>query len=186
MPLRSGAAKRYAEALAGLARQDGSWDVWRRDLAALVESAGDQRLVLTLESRRLAADRRRELVEGALGGRVSPGARNLVLVLARRQRLGLLPDVLSWFDQLADRAQGVRRVTVTTAQPLTDEQRARLRQRLAGGVLPARVAPGDAPQVQLAEEVDPALIGGLVVRQGDIIQDYSVRARLEALRDRLN
>ena len=42
MPLRSGAAKRYAEALAGLARQDDSWDAWRRDLAALVQAAGDE------------------------------------------------------------------------------------------------------------------------------------------------
>jgi F-type H+-transporting ATPase subunit delta len=83
----------------------------------------------------------------------------------------------------------VRRVTVTTAQPLTDEQRARLRQRLAGagGGAPAGGPAGGAPAaVQLSEEVDPGLLGGLVVRQGDIIQDYSVRARLEALRDRLN
>jgi F-type H+-transporting ATPase subunit delta len=186
MPLRSGAAKRYAEALAGLARQDDSWDAWRRDLAALVQAAGDRGLVLSLESQRIALARKRELIESVFGAGVSPGARNLALVLARRQRLGLLPDVLSWFDQLADRAQGVRRVTVTTAQPLTDEQRARLRQRLAGGVLPARAPAGGAPEVLLSEEVDPALLGGLVVRQGDIIQDYSVRARLEALRDRLN
>ena len=40
--------------------------------------------------------------------------------------------------------------------------------------------------MQLTEEVDPAIIGGLVVRQGDIIQDYSIKARLEALRERLN
>jgi F0F1-type ATP synthase delta subunit len=40
--------------------------------------------------------------------------------------------------------------------------------------------------VQLAEEVEPAILGGLVIRQGDVIQDYSVRARLEALRERLN
>ena len=185
MPLRSGAAKRFAEAVAGLARQDGSWDTWRRDLSTLAAAAADRRLVLSLESQRVAVARKRELIEGAFGGPVSPGARNLVLVLARRQRLGLLPDLLSWFDQLADRAQGVRRFTVTTAAPLTDEQRARLRQRLAGGGVAA--APGGrGPEVELSEEVDPSLLGGLLVRQGDIIQDYSVRARLEALRDRLN
>ena len=183
MPLRSGAAKRFAEAVAGLARQDGSWDRWRRDLSTLAAAAADRRLVLSLESQRVAVARKRELIEGAFGGQVSSGARNLVLVLARRQRLGLLPDLLSWFDQLADRAQGVRRFTVTTAAPLTDEQRARLRQRLAGA---GAAAAGSGPEVQLSEELDPSLLGGLVVRQGDIIQDYSVRARLEALRDRLN
>jgi F-type H+-transporting ATPase subunit delta len=192
MPQRSSAAKRYAEAVAGLARQDGSWDGWRRDLDVLAGTLADRRLALALESERVAADRKRELVDATVGARVSPGARNLALVLARRRRLELLPDIVTWFGELADRAQGVRRVTVITAAPLTDDQRSRLRQRLARGPgAPGAGGPGGEPlpgarEVQLAEEVEPAILGGLVIRQGDIIQDYSVKARLEALRDRLN
>jgi F-type H+-transporting ATPase subunit delta len=195
MPQRSSHAKRYAEAVAGLARQDGSWDAWRRDLDVLAGAVADQRLLMALESERIAPDRKRELVDATVGGRVSPGARNLVLVLARRRRLELLPDVVTWFAEMADRAQGVRRVTVVTAAPLTDDQRTRLRQRLAGvpgapGASGAPRASGAPPpgarEVELAEEVEPAILGGLVIRQGDVIQDYSVRARLEALRERLN
>ena len=93
----------------------------------------------------------------------------------------------SWFDELADRARGVRRVTVTTAAALTESQRERLLQRLAGAVRarPRRRVWREGT-VELTEEVDPAIVGGLVVRQGDIIQDYSIKARLEALRERLN
>jgi F-type H+-transporting ATPase subunit delta len=193
MPQRSSHAKRFAEAIAGLARQEGSWDAWRRDLDVLAGTLADRRLATALESERVAPDRKRELADATLGGQVSPGARNLVLVLARRRRLELLPDIVTWFAELADRAQGVRRVTVVTAAPLTDDQRARLRQRLAGapGAPGVPGAPGGAPppgarEVQLAEEVEPAILGGLVIRQGDVIQDYSVKARLEALRERLN
>jgi F-type H+-transporting ATPase subunit delta len=185
MPLRSSAAKRYAEAAAGLARQDGSWDTWRQDLQALSQALQDGRLLQALQNERVPVERKRQVLHTLFEGRVSPGARNLLLLLARRRRLELLGDVVSWFDELADRARGVRRITVTTAAALTESQRERLLQRLAGAT-GAPGAPGAAGTVELSEEVDPAIIGGLVVRQEDIIQDYSVKARLEALRERLN
>lgn len=176
MPLRSTAAKRYAEAVAGLARQDGSWERWRHDLATLAQLAADRRLLLTLESDRVSAERKGELIDTLLGDRVTPAARNLLRVMARRRRLELLPDLRSWFDELADRAQGVQRVTVTTASPLTEEQRNALSRRLGAG----------HGEIMLTEQVDPAIIGGLVIREADIIQDHSIKARLEALRHRMN
>jgi F-type H+-transporting ATPase subunit delta len=204
MPVRSSAAKRYAEAAAGLARQDGSWDTWRQDLHTLSQALQDGRLLQALQNERVPAERKRQVVDSLFQGRVSPGARNLLLLLIRRRRLELLGDVGSWFDELADRARGVRRVTVTTAAALTESQRERLLQRLAGASGPPARDGGPPPAggreagsgessrlagrgaVELTEEVDPAIVGGLVVRQGDIIQDYSIKARLEALRERLN
>ncbi|HEX2034453.1 MAG TPA: ATP synthase F1 subunit delta [Chloroflexota bacterium] len=176
MPPRSTVGKRYAEAIGGIARQDGSWDRWRRELAALLKAIEDRALFLTLESQRVGEGRKRELLDAALGEAVGREVRNLVLVLSKRGRLALLPDILSWFEELADRAQGVRHATVTTAVPLSEEQRAVLRRRLGG----------EDGQVVLTEAVDSAILGGLVVRRGDIIQDFSVRARLEALRERVN
>ena len=176
MPLRSTSAKRYAEAVAGLARQDGSWERWRHDLSSLVELTANRPLTLSLQSDRVPAERKRELLTSLLGDRVTPAARSLLSVMARRRRLELLPDLRSWFDELADQAEGVQRVTVTTPQPLTDEQREALRRRVSAG----------RGQVLLTEQVDPAIIGGLILQQGDIIQDYSIRARLESLRHRMN
>lgn len=193
MPLRSSAGKRYAEAVAGLARQDGSWERWRQELRALDQAVADPRVRATLQSESHTAEVKRQLLGSLVGGGVSAGALNLVLVMARRRRLELLPDVVPWFDELADRAQNVRRITVTTAVALTDQQRERLRRRLA--MRPAEAhsgaSPGttDAPavgDVQLSVEVEPSLLGGLIVRQGDVIRDFSVKARLESLRERLN
>jgi F-type H+-transporting ATPase subunit delta len=176
MPRRATAAKRYAEAIAGLARDAGSWERWRQDLHAVGEAAQAPALRDALASPNLPSEVKQGLLARALGERAAPETRNLLSVMARRNRLDLLPDVVAWFDELADLALGIERVTVTTAAPLTDGQRRRLRERLA--------KPGGA--VVLAEQVDPDILGGLVVRQGDVIRDYSVRARLESLRERLN
>jgi len=101
---------------------------------------------------------------------------NLVLLLLRRGRIDLLPRVAREFARLDDLRNGVVNATATSAAPLDpDEVRAltaRL-QRLTGG------------RVELTTNVDPSLLGGVVVRLGDRLIDGSVRGRLERLRSRL-
>jgi F-type H+-transporting ATPase subunit delta len=177
MPGRTPAAKRYAEAVAAIARQENSWEQWRRDLDAVRDVTQNPQLRVMLESPRMAAGQRGAMLDQAFGGRVSANTLNLLKVMGRRGRLGLLSDMLVWFDEIADRELGVRRYVVTTAIPLAPEQRAQLRQRLGGG---------DERTLIIAERVDPSLIGGLVLQQDDIIRDYSIKTRLETLRERLN
>lgn len=175
MPGRTTAGKRYAEAIAAIARQDNSWERWREDLTIVGDALQDAELRLTLESPRVTAERKGKLLDDVLRDRVADPTRNLLKVMGRRGRLALLGDVRVWFDELADRALGVRRYRVTSATPLTEEQRTQLRQRLGSG-----------GSVVLTEHVDPSLLGGLVIRHDDVIRDFSVRTRLETLRNRLN
>ena len=176
MPGRTTAAKRYAEAVAAIARQQGTWEQWRKDFDDLREVLADPKLKALLESPRIEAGQRRDALERAVGGRVAADTLNLLKVMGKRNRMGLFEDLLIWFDEMADREQGVRRFTVTSAAPLTEQQRERLRSQLAGskGI------------VILTEQVDPTLIGGLVLRHEDMIRDYSIKTRLESLRERLN
>jgi F-type H+-transporting ATPase subunit delta len=178
MPRRTTTAKRYAEAIAGLARDagDAAWQRWREDLDQVVQAFEDPVLRLSLESPRVSSERKEALLRDRLGERVSPQAYNLVGLMARRGRVELLPDVRQWFDEFADRALGIKHFVVTSAAPLTDEQRERLKRQLADG----------RGEAVLAERVDPQILGGLIVRQEDVIRDYSVRARLESLRERMN
>ena len=180
MPGRASAAKRYAEAIAGIARQENSWERWHQDLSAVAGLLrGNDALRLSLESPRVRPERKIELLDAAIatgGAQIAAQTANMLRVMARRGRLGLLADVQGWFDELSDRALGVRRYTVTSALPLTPDQRERLQQQLAAS----------GGQAVLTEQVDPSLLGGLILREGDIIRDYSVRTRLAALRERLN
>ncbi|TLY89233.1 MAG: ATP synthase F1 subunit delta, partial [Gammaproteobacteria bacterium] len=95
-----------------------------------------------------------------------------VRMLAVNRRLGYLPEICALFDELKDAAQGVADVTVTTAAPLDAAQK----QKLAAA-LEKRLK----RTVRLHGEVDQGLIGGAVLRAGDLVIDGSLRTRLERI-----
>ncbi|MGH2489514.1 MAG: ATP synthase F1 subunit delta, partial [Candidatus Limnocylindria bacterium] len=91
-------------------------------------------------------------------------------------RPGAVPAMRRHFEELVRRERGIARAEIRTAMPLDDEDRAelgRMLERLAGR------------EVELTEQVDPTLIGGVSVRIGDQLYDASVRSRLVRLRARL-
>jgi F-type H+-transporting ATPase subunit delta len=122
------------------------------------------------------AEKDRVLVD-VFEGRALPIVSNFLRVLNRHGRLGVLAAITTQARADWDRKQGRRRVTVRSAVPLDDGQKAALEGRLSA------LIGGATPQVKL--EVDPSLIAGLVVQVGDDVYDASVRTRLKRLRDRL-
>ncbi len=174
MPAGS-AGKRYAQAAAQIARQAESWARWRQDLAAIAEVLQDESLLAVLQAPRIGLTQKLELVERIFGDTLTAEAMNLVQLLIRRRRIGLFADVQHWFLELADAAEGIERYAITTAEPLTDDLRGAMRQRLEG----------DGRQVVMTEHVNPDIIGGLLIRHNDLIQDFSVRGQLEVLREQL-
>ena len=174
MPAGS-AGKRYAQAAAQIARQAGSWARWRQDLAAIAEVFQDESLLAILQAPRVGLTRKLELVDSIFGGTLTTEAMNLVQLLIRRRRIGLFADMQRWFLELADVAEGIERYTITTAVPLTDDLRGAVRQRLER----------DGRQAVMTEQVNPDIIGGLMIRHNDLIQDFSVRGQLEVLREQL-
>lgn len=100
----------------------------------------------------------------------------LLVLLAERDRLMLLPDLLDAYrERLMDR-QNVVRAEVTTASPLPAEREQQIKQSLA------RVT---GRTVNLSTRVDPAIIGGLVARVGGTVYDASVTNQLKRLKQRL-
>jgi F-type H+-transporting ATPase subunit delta len=93
-------------------------------------------------------------------------------VIAANRRLRDLRGIVAAFAALVASRRGVQSATVRTAHPLTDTQRADLH---------ARLIESGHGQVNLTEEVDPALLGGLVLRIGARLYDSSIRSRLQRL-----
>ena len=118
------------------------------------------------------ADRDR-LLARLFEGRALPTVERFLRVLSRHGRLGLLGTVVQLAQSERDRRLNRRPVTVRSASPLDEGQQEALRRKLGGLV-------GGEPVLTL--EVDPELIGGLVVRVGDVVYDASVRARLQGVR----
>ncbi len=95
-----------------------------------------------------------------------------MLTLAENRRLGYLPEIAAIFDELKDAEEGIVDVTVTSAAPLDQQQQLTLSEALARKL---------KRQVRLHCATDPALIGGAVLRAGDLVIDGSIRTRLERI-----
>ena len=170
------AARRYAEAALEIARREGTLDAWLVELRLAVGLLGVEEAATVVDNPAIAWEQRRAIITGLLGSRVGVPTRNLVLLLARRGRLAILPRVADEFKRLVDREHGVVVANVISAQPLEPADLAAIAQRV-------QAMSGARVEVQAA--VDPELIGGLTVRVGDRLIDASVRGRLARLRDSL-
>ncbi len=167
-------ARRYAKALFSLAQERGNTQAFLAELDSLVEAAQStpaaQRVLFTPLHPR--AERRALIRAIAERLGVAQELRALGQLLIDENRMPLLPAIRDSLRTLVERAAGRVDAFVQTARPLTDAQRSRLQSALS------RRARAD---VQLHVEVQPDLIGGVVVRMGDLLLDGSLRTELNSL-----
>jgi len=170
----SGVAGRYAAALFDLADEQKELDAVASDLATirqlLAESEDLRRLVRSPVISREAQSRAILAVLERAGA--APMTRNFVGVVAQNRRLFALDDMCVGYRELLAARRGEVTAEVTTARPLSDAQRAALEQEL-------RTAMGSL--VSIDDRVDPALLGGMVVKVGSRMVDSSLRTKLQRL-----
>ena len=109
--------------------------------------------------------------------RIGGLAGNFLQLIARNRRLFAAPDMIKAFRGLAARARGEVEAEVTSAVPLTEAQINALKDTLRADV--------GGKDVQLDTRVDPALLGGLVVKMGSRMIDSSLRTKLNSLKTRM-
>ncbi|MCL4543158.1 MAG: F0F1 ATP synthase subunit delta [Chloroflexi bacterium] len=173
----AGRPRRYAEALFQLAKQRDTIEAWGRGLDRAAQLLDDEHVLLELSNPELDQDQVKALLPRLLGIDVAPEVVNMVGLLIRRQHLGILRRISELYRDLRDREQNVRRAVVRSAVPLSAEELAQLEQRLTERT--------KASAVLVEQVVDPKMVGGLVVRVGDLLIDDSINARLDALRTSL-
>lgn len=169
-------ARVYAQALFDAAREAGVVGPVRRELgdfvAALAASAA-LRDVLADPQVETAA-KHRVLVEITRGGQRLLA--NCLRLMLERGRFAAVPDLHRAYDALALVEEDVVEVEVVSAAELSADTEKKIA---------ARVQEATGRRVELARRVDPSIIGGLVLRIGDVIVDGSVKARIRQLRRRL-
>ncbi len=170
-------AASYADALFELGERHEAHDDYAaalHELVALIEHEPSVRLFL--ESPKIEAAERKAALERALRGRVPPLFLNFLLVVLDKRRQRLLPEIAREYGALLDQRAGRLHVQVTLAREPDERTEEGLRAELSR-VLGRNVV----PHVQ----VDPRILGGLVVRYGDKVMDGSLRRRLAGMRRRL-
>lgn len=177
MALARSTARRYAEAAFEIAERDDSMEAWLAAFAVADERLTEAEVVRLLANPAVPAAGRIEVLGRILGDDVVGAPRSLLALLVRRGRFEQLPAVTREFMRLYRLREGIELATVTSASELDAGELDALKQRLE--------AMTDRT-VELEHEVDPELLGGLVVRVGDQLIDGSVRGRLDRLRTELS
>lgn len=175
MARRDTAPRRYAEAAFQIALRDDTLKTWRRELDRAAATLASGGLVQVLANPAIPLDERIEAAQ-KIFAKLSDPVRNLLVLLLRRRRIEQLPRVAIEFARLDDQRKGLTHATATSATPLKAAELKAIAARLeeiVGG------------RVELQTDVDPGILGGVVVRIGDQLMDGSVLGRLERLRNQL-
>ena len=165
-------ARPYARAAFEEARALKRLEPWSEALKVAAAVVADPRVAALLGNPQLTPEELAALVTGIAAARLGEEGENFVRTLAANRRLAVLPEIAELFDTLKDAEQGVADVTVTSAAPLAAGQQQALSAALARRL---------KRTVRLHCATDPALIGGAVVKSGDLVIDGSLRSRLERI-----
>jgi F-type H+-transporting ATPase subunit delta len=171
----SGVAGRYASALFELARENRALDAVARDLDAfdaLIRDSEDLRRLI--RSPVFTSDEQEKGIGAILDRTGLNGlSANFIRLVASKRRLFALPDMIKAFRALVADAKGIVRAEVRLAEPPSERVLEEIKSALR------EVAKAE---VDVDVKIDPALIGGLVVRLGHRMVDASLRTKLNAIR----
>jgi F-type H+-transporting ATPase subunit delta len=171
-------ARRYARALLDVAVEKQAVETVRDELqeaVALLSSHRELRSILAHPA--VSAERKKKIIASLWAGRSSSDlVPRLVSLLAERDRIELLPDIEDLYLELWNAQRGVLAAQATTAQPLAEDEKAGLAEALGRAV---------GKRVELTTRLEPALLGGVLVRMAGRTYDGTVLGRLKSLRHHL-
>ena len=170
-------ARIYALTLLGYAEREGAVEEVDQGLTALSQAlAAEPRLGAFLAAPQIEAGEKRAVIERALGDRLHPALVRFLLLVVEKRREALLGEIASAWRELLDERANRMTASVVTAVELDDATRKAIQ---------AALERATGKTIVLESRVDPAMIGGVILRFGDSVIDGSVRSRLAAIRNRL-
>ncbi len=170
-------ARPYAKAAFSTAESAGQLGIWSKSLGVLGSVVSDSKVAGFLSTPSRSTGEQAQTLIDLCGAELDKQVQNFVLVLAANKRLALLPEIVQLFEQLkAEREKSVD-VEVTSAFAVDAAAANQLAE-----VLKKRLQ----RDVKLTTSIDSSLIGGVVVRAGDLVIDNSVRGRLKKLAESMS
>ena len=167
---------RYARALEKYVRETGGGavqaDEARRLIRALKEMPDLLKIIVSKDV--VSPEKKIMLLEGALGGKISPQMEKFANLLVKNGRMDLLPEILHAFTEMHDRADGIRRARLTVVREAPDSLIRNLRTLV-------KEKTGDDVEIEVI--IDPSVIGGFIFDIDDYLLDASVKRQLDVFRE---
>jgi F-type H+-transporting ATPase subunit delta len=165
-------ARPYARAAFEFARERKAFAAWSELLSTASAIVTDERVEKLLSNPRVTPDQLVGFIADISGKALDEQGRNFLNALAQNRRLDVLPEIAAGYEVLRAEVENTADVQVVSAIPLDEAQRQRLTAALKKRL---------SRDVRLHCEVDASLIGGAIVRSGDMVIDGSLKAGLERL-----
>jgi F-type H+-transporting ATPase subunit delta len=169
---RATIARPYAKAAFEYARETNAFAAWSQGLASAAQIVADPSVAPLTKSPQWPMANLVSLITDVAGAKLDAGMQNFVRVLAENHRLLLLPEIAAHYEELRAAVENTLDVEVISAVTLSDAQADKLKQALSTRL---------KRTVRMQNSVDSTLLGGAVVRAGDLVIDGSLKGRLERL-----
>ncbi len=149
---------------------------WIKRLTQIWRDISQNGLLEKLDALEVPFQEKQKIINRVTGDETPAEIRNFISLLASKGHLHYLPEILDELNRLSRGGAARRVANITTAVPLTEEEKSALQARLI-----ARFG----PDLDFRYNVDPEILGGVIIRIGDKVIDGSIAGRLESLRERL-
>ena len=149
---------------------------WEKDLGQLELALETPEVQKLIDSPKLAYKEKTEVFLSLFEGQIESKTSNFIKVLGESKRISLLPHISKEYRKLLSGTKGSSEVLITSAFELTDEQLKKVTDSLKGRY-------GDSLTAE--QVIDKSLIGGFSIKCGDEVTDYSVKGKLEKLRNQI-
>lgn len=166
------AARPYARAAFDIANTHGEQQQWTDMLGFMAAIAHDPTMTALLDSPGLSQTQAADMFISVCEDKIDARAKNFVKLLSENDRIKLLPEITALYEHYRAEAEGSIDAEVISAQEMNEAQLAKI-----AASLKTRLG----KDVRLTSKVDASLIGGAIVRAGDLVIDGTVSGRLEKL-----
>jgi F-type H+-transporting ATPase subunit delta len=172
MAEKSTIARPYAQAAFDIAKEKGDLKGWSEMLQLLAVVASDALMQDMISSPAIESSKVVDVMTGVAGDNIDATGKNFINVLAENGRLSVLPEIAELYEQHRAEAEKTVEAEITSAFPLSDAQVKQLTEALKNRL---------GRDVSLVTKTDENIIGGAIVRAGDLVIDGSVSSQLEKL-----
>lgn len=170
-------ARPYARAIFELANENNTLADWSNSLAFMGVVAANDDVRAALNNPKLTRQDTADVFVQLCDEKLDDKAVNLVTQLAENSRLSILPDIASLYEALKDEAEGAIEALVTSAKKLTKKE-----QESIAKALKKRLG----RDVKITTKVDKSILGGAIIRAGDLVIDGSIQGRLRSMTQALS